>query len=271
MAAPLDTVVVIETPEHIVFRHRIAGPARRAMAHALDLVICYGMLFALLMFVFLTIIGSMFGGADAAKVGIGLLLLGLFAAQWLYFVIFETLTGATPGKRLMGLRVVTTEGRPIGFTHAALRNLLRVADFLPNAYLLGGLFITFSPRFQRIGDLVAGTLVVVPERALNQTSTVLWPPPHPVELEAIPKNLVLDAEERAAIELFVRRRGTLGAAREHELACMIAPGLAARHGVDLRVDPSRFLAILHERTTHAGRKEGIARESLPPPSSKGRP
>ncbi len=269
MAEPLDTVVVIETPEHIVFRHRVAGPARRAVAYGIDLVVCYGSVVAIGIFLSVVVIGSAFGGQEAlANVGIGLFLLLLFCAQWVYFVAFETFTGRTPGKKLMGLRVVTTEGRPIGFTHAALRNLLRVADFLPTAYLLGGSFLFLSRRFQRVGDLVGGTLVVVPDKPTVATANVLWPPPHPTELAAVPQNIVLDADERAAIELFVRRRGALGPAREHELALMIAPGLATRHGLPLTIDPSRFLAILHDRATHAGRKEAVVRDSLPPPSSR---
>lgn len=269
MAEPLDTVVVIETPEHIVFRHRIAGPARRAIAYGVDLIVCYGGLLLIGIVLAVVLVGSLAGGQEGlANVGLGLFLLLLFCAQWVYFVAFEALTGRTPGKKLMGLRVVTAEGRPIGFTHAALRNLLRVADFLPTAYLVGGAFLFLSRRFQRVGDLVAGTLVVAPEKPTVATAAVLWPPPHPAELAAVPQNIVLDAEERAAIELFVRRRGALGPAREHELATMIAPGLALRHGMPLTIDPSRFLAILHDRATHAGRKEAVVRDSLPPPSSR---
>lgn len=269
MAEPLDTVVVIETPEHIVFRHRIAGPARRAIAYGIDLVVCYGGLLLIGILLAIVLVGSLVGGQEGlANVGLGLFLLLLFCAQWVYFVAFEALTGRTPGKKLMGLRVVTAEGRPIGFTHAALRNLLRVADFLPTAYLVGGAFLFLSRRFQRVGDLVAGTLVIAPDKPTVATAAVLWPPPHPAELAAVPQNVVLDAEERAAIELFVRRRGALGPAREHELASMIAPGLALRHGMPLTIDPSRFLAILHDRATHAGRKEAIVRDSLPPPSSR---
>src|SRR5579883_2030159 len=124
----LDTDVAIETPEHIVFRHRVAGPARRFFAYLIDVLICFGALFALLIVVGLASVGAggIGGEMDSALgVGVGLWLIVLFAAQWVYFALLEGLWGTTPGKRALGLRVVTTQGRPIDFRAAALRNILR--------------------------------------------------------------------------------------------------------------------------------------------------
>ncbi len=264
----LDTDVAIETPEHIVFRHRVAGPARRMFAHFIDLVLCYG---ALLVVASLIVLAALGGGALASsmettlKLGVGLLLLLLFAAQWVYFVAWEAVKGTTPGKMALGLRVVTTEGRPVGFVEAALRNLLRAADALPVGYVVGVVAMAVSGRFQRLGDLVAGTLVVIPERMRVAGSVVLWPPAKADEWRDVPDTVQLDADERAAIELFLRRRATLGQAREHELARMIAGPLLARHRMDPRrldANPSRALALLFDRAQNAGRYEG-------PPSSRG--
>lgn len=254
----IDTVVSIETPEHIVFQHRVAGPARRAMAHLVDLVLCYGAVFVVGVVIVIAAFGASSVGAaidDTLKLGVGLLLVLLFAAQWVWFAAWESLRGDTPGKRAFGLRVVTTTGRPIGFTEAALRNLLRAADLLPSAYLAGVVAMAISPRFQRIGDLVAGTLVVADARvARSQHRFALWPPPYPHELAALPAEVVLDAEERAAIELFLRRVGTLGVAREQELAAMIVEGFARRHGFRGPVlDPVRTLALLYDRGANTGR------------------
>jgi hypothetical protein len=107
-------------------------------------------------------------------------------------------------------------------------------------------------RFQRLGDVVAGTMVVVPERAVASKPIALAPPASPVELAALPKDVVLDVDERTAIELFLRREGTLGAGRRHELATMIAGTLGRRFDVR-HPDPARLLALLYDRAMDAGR------------------
>jgi uncharacterized RDD family membrane protein YckC len=262
MSAPLDTAVAIETPEHIVFHYRLAGPMRRAVAYALDLLVCYGgialigVLLALLFMAAGILTGSMKDLAGAAG---GLMLVLLFAAQWVYFVAWEGALGRSPGKIVMGLAVVTTTGRPIGLRAAALRNLLRAADALPTAYLLGVASMALSSRFQRLGDLVAGTMVVVPERASVARPLELSPPAQPSELATLPDEVSLDPDERAAIELFLRRRHTLGRAREHELASVLAGPLGERLGFT-HADPSRLLALVYDRAVNAGRTEA-------PPSS----
>jgi uncharacterized RDD family membrane protein YckC len=262
----IDTVVSIETPEHIVFQHRVAGPARRAMAHLVDLVLCYGAVFLVGIIIYGAAIGLGLGGTirDAINLGLGVLLVLIFIAQWVWFAAWEGIRGDTPGKRAFGLRVVTTDGRPIGFARAALRNILRAADLLPSAYLAGVVSMAISSRFQRIGDLVAGTLVVADARVRHgQHRFALWPPPYPHELAALPGEVVLDADERGAIELFLRRVGTLGAAREQELAAMIVEGLARKHGWQGPVlDPVRTIALLYDRAANTGRVDA-------PPSSRG--
>jgi len=116
-------------------------------------------------------------------------------------------------------------------------------------------------RFQRLGDLVAGTLVVHTSDHARAEPMRLWPPARPDELAALPERVGLDPEERAAIELFLRRRGRLGALREAELARMVAPALGRRF--DYRhPDPARMLALLYDRAVNAGREEA-------PPSSRG--
>ncbi len=247
----LDTDVEIESPEHVVFRHRVAGPARRAVADVIDLIVCYSPV------VIAAVIVVIAGAADsdgAAHAGVGLILLLVFAAQWVYFVVWEGVRGTTPGKMALGLRVLTPEGRPIGFAASAIRNVLRAADMLPTAYLvgLGAMFAT--RRFQRLGDLAAGTMVVIVKRAWKAAPIRLTPPPAPKELAAIASRVLLDAEERTALELFLRRRGSLGQERERELAEMIAGPLRERFGgKDLH--PVRLLALLYDRAMSEGREE----------------
>ena len=260
--APLDTDVAIETPEHIIFHYRLAGPARRAVAYLVDLLLCYGVLFVIGLVIVFATVGATSAAKEAenaTKGAMGLLLVLLFAAQWLYFLLFEGLTGGSPGKRALGLRVVTTAGRPIGLRAAALRNLLRAADALPNAYLVGLVSITLSSRFQRLGDLVAGTMVVAPEDVRSATALALTPEATPRELALLPDEVALDAEERAAIELFLRRRYMLGRARENELALLVSAPLAKRFGITNAraqlLEPARLLALLYDRALNAGRTE----------------
>ncbi len=264
--APLDTSVAIETPEHIVFRHRIAGPARRVLAYLLDLLLCYGVLAVLVLLIALAALGASLDDleGESAKLGTGVVLLLVFAAQWGYFVAWEALRGASPGKMACGLRVVTTTGRPIGFAAAALRNVLRAADALPTGYAVGLGAMALTSRFQRLGDLVADTMVIVPERPRAATVLRVFPPPQPHELENLPAAVRLDADERTAIEMFLRRRGTLGAAREQELAEILAEPLAKRFAYRLR-DPARTLALLYDRATHGGRVEAPPSSRVPTP------
>lgn len=273
----IDTDVAIETPEHIVFRHRVAGPGRRALAHILDQILC-ALILAVGVFIVILVfaaVGSQVDVMDALGAAQGILLVVLFAVEWIYFVGFEAVKGASPGKLALGMKVLTTTGQPIGFSHAALRNLLRAADAMPLPYAAGlisafahtlsllypaGLLsMLLTRRFQRIGDLVAGTMVVVIERA-DRAQPIEVPAPTHDEAAQLPSALALDADERSALELFLRRK-RLGPARELELAEMLAPSLARRHGVWL-TNPVRLLALLYDRARSSGRGEG-------PPSSRG--
>ena len=88
------------------------------------------------------------------------ILLG-FLLYYGYFAAFEALWGGqTPGKRAVGLRVISVTGQPITTFDALLRNLLRIVDQMPGIYAVGVLSIFFTSRNQRLGDLVAGTVVV---------------------------------------------------------------------------------------------------------------
>lgn len=264
---PLDTDVAIETPEHIVFHYRIAGPARRALGHVLDLLLCYLTVFVLGAAILLAVMGSAITSGEvtsAAKAGLGIILLLLFAAQWAYFLFWEATFGRSPGKMAVGVRVVTTSGRPIGWRAAALRNLLRAADLLPIGYLVGVVSMALSPRFQRLGDIVAGTMVVAPEQTHRARPLELSPPAEPRELAALPEHITLDADERAAIELFLRRRHQLGVARENELAEMIAGRIGARLGYT-HPSPSRLLALVYDRAVNAGRTEAPPSSMFPRP------
>ena len=246
---PLDTTTDVETPEHIRFRYRAAGPARRAVAYLVDLLVRGAAGFILILL--LSIAGLSFG-AHASQ---GLVLIGIFALEWCYYVLFESLWGGrTLGKRVTNLRVVKEGGYPITFLDSVLRNLLRAADFLPAGYALGMLVLARDERFRRLGDRVAGTLVVVEETTRVSTRLEISPPPTPEELERIPARPSLDAQDLEALELFLRRKPALTDARADELAQMVAPVYARKMGLHYN-DPSRFLALLYHRATHSERAQ----------------
>lgn len=240
---PLDTTTEIETPEHVRFRYHVAGPAKRALAYLIDALI---RAMILLVISVLAAVGGFAGpGLGSGLSGISLVV--LFLLEWGYYVFFETLwSGTTPGKRALSLRVVTEDGHPLRFGDSLLRNLLRAADFLPGAYAVGLVVMGRDPRFRRLGDLAAGTIVIAEARHVVAGPVRLDPPPTAAELQRIPQRVPLSGAELDAVELFLRRQGRLSAAREHELAEMVAPIFARRLGVRYK-DATRFLGLLHHR------------------------
>jgi uncharacterized RDD family membrane protein YckC len=246
----LDNTTEVETPERIRFRYRAAGPVRRCFAWLLDMVIRFGVLFAVS---FIVMIASAIKLDDLTDASKGVVLVVLFALEWGYYVAFETMwSGSSPGKRAFGLRVVKEGGYPITFYDSVLRNLLRAADWLPQGYVLGLTVMAGDRRFRRLGDRVAGTMVVVEDPVRVGESLRLNPPAAPGELEALPARPPLSADELEALELFLRR-GDLSPPRRLELAEMTAGIFARRMGV-LSGDPVRFLGLLHERAAGARRR-----------------
>ncbi len=203
--SPLDTTLTLETPEGIELHLSLAGPVVRAYAALVDLLI-RGLVFAL--------VGlglSVFG-----RMGIGLALLAFFLMEWFYPVYFEVRhQGATPGKRLFGLRVVNTDATPVGLGGSMIRNLLRSVDILPGLYTVGLLATLFSRHFQRLGDTVAGTVVIY-DRPYKI-------PASENGIEAIAPTLPLLPEEQQALITFSNRSAQLTPERSRELAKLCGP------------------------------------------------
>jgi uncharacterized RDD family membrane protein YckC len=241
---PLDATVEIETPEHIRFRHQVAGPATRGLAYLIDLVIRAVVVFVLGL---VASIAGLTAGASLENASSGIILLVLFVVEWAYYVFFETIwSGRTPGKRALSLRVVNAGGHPLGFYDSVLRNLVRAADFLPFAYAIGLVVMGRDAGFRRLGDLAAGTIVISEGRSAVAAPLRLDPPASAAELRSLPQRIPLSGDELDAVELFLRRVGKLSPLRENELAEMVAPIFAKRVGGRYK-DASRFLAVLHHR------------------------
>jgi uncharacterized RDD family membrane protein YckC len=171
----------IDTPELVSLEYPVAGIGSRAIACLLDYTlqgIAGGLIVMVLAFIAMLVPASTAPSAgsvaksspsDAWATAIAFLILFLF--QWGYFTLFETFwNGRTPGKRLLRLRVMQANGRSIGFLDALTRNLLRVADGIPGFYLVGLIAVFATRQSQRLGDLVAGTIVVHEQKI----ETPLW-------------------------------------------------------------------------------------------------
>lgn len=158
-----DLALPIQTPEGSTLILRPAGIAVRGAAWALD---------ALARATVYTVCAIPLG--LLGRTGFAVLMLLLFAGEWLYFAGYEAFrSGATPGKRRMGIKVVQSDGGPVSIEAALVRNLVRFADTLPFAYGAGLVSCLSSSTFQRLGDRVAGTLVVhVPQDATNSSLTL---------------------------------------------------------------------------------------------------
>ncbi len=154
-----EETLIIETPERVPLHFALASIGNRFLACAFDHAL-QTLCIALLYLIFTLVdFGSL---RDAPKWALALFIIMAFVIWSSYFVIFEWhWNGQTPGKRWLKLRVIREDGRPITFWEAAVRNLLRLFDIMPFPFYSIGLISVFiSTRDQRVGDFVAGTVVV---------------------------------------------------------------------------------------------------------------
>lgn len=229
------------TPERVLLEHDVAGVGSRAVAQLIDALV----LIAAELAVFL-------GAALLRRVGlpswlvITLLIVIAGGLPVAYFTLFEWRSGATPGKRSMRIRVVTEHGTPIGARESLTRNLLRLIDFLPLLYILGGVVAIASSRSQRLGDLAAGTIAVrSPRRAgakVNRRASF-------VELTAARQaDGHLPPELLAVIESFVSRRRQLSPQARAQLAARIARNVpAGEFPHELGQSDEEYIAMVHRR------------------------
>lgn len=154
MTSPKTNVLLIRTPEGVVFSQLLAGPVVRFLAWGLDLACILSLSYTAGLLLGLVLIIS----PDVAKAVLALLYFGISIA---YGIVMEwSWRGQTVGKKLLRLRVVDAQGLRLQFSQIVLRNLLRFADLLPAFYLVGGIACLVSKRAQRLGDFAANTVVV---------------------------------------------------------------------------------------------------------------
>lgn len=232
--------ISVATPEGVTLQATLAGVGSRAAAAIVDQAIRLAVIIALLVLQAV----ARDGRGTSSGLFMAFLLTAVFLVQFGYDVLFETLaSGRTPGKRWLGLRVVRVGGGPVGFVASALRNILRIVDALPGFYLVGILAVLFTARNQRLGDLAAGTIVVLERR---HPPTVPAPRPAPDQDGAGLWDVsAVTAEEVATVRRFLDRRASLTPGARDRLAMEMATRLGPKvAGPPRHWDPEEFLEYL---------------------------
>ena len=262
-ARPYEQTVDVETPELVLLTYSIAGVGSRVLAALTDLAICAGVLVALLIaIVVLSPSSGAFVASNAlsGSWGMAILILAQFAVLWGYYVAFEGLMdGQTPGKRIHRLRVVREGGFSVTFGVSAVRNLVRILDMQPVFFYLVGLgSLLTTRRGQRLGDLVAGTIVVREGvRELRPAPAVSDTAPVASDADASPAlQTALSEDEFRVLDRFVERSVTLEPLRRAVLAGQLAERFAGALADDGRPVVPR-LVELHDRERRA-RARGVS-------------
>ena len=251
-AQPIDSHIRVVTPENIGFEYRVASPFERLVAYLIDLLVM-GLVIGLVGFAATLLLGLM-GGLG---LGYGVAMVTFFVVSWFYGGVFETFwNGQTPGKRSLGLRVLRTDGSPINAGQAVLRNFLRFVDSQPYFTHLVGLVASASTqRYQRLGDLACGTMVVAEDRTraarFNDISDVLL---SPVE-NLLPPDALPSRTLAKAISQYVDRRRYFGPARRAEIARHVGEVFAQRYNLPAGIDYDALLCVLYRRAFLTSRDE----------------
>jgi uncharacterized RDD family membrane protein YckC len=263
----LDNTLRVTTPENISFEYQLAGPFQRFLAYVVDvlLTVCgFGVLalvfYLLLVFVLMPLAISFGIGALVDTISgiiFGMLLVMYFLVYWFYGAFMETnFNGQTFGKRAAGLRVVSTNGHAIDGVQATLRNFFRLLDVWPMVslailvdardldpevellmsnvgfptFLIGLVVMGLSRNFQRMGDLVANTVVISERKAPKPQLLTFSDPRIPMLAELIP-NFVPSNHFAKAIASYVELRGSLYPQRANDIAAHVAVPLLEKFGM----------------------------------------
>ncbi len=240
----LDTSIEIITPENVSFRYHVAGPFRRLPAYLIDCVLQIVIWVASSL-----LLAFVFGMAGLPSLGMGFSLAFLFVLSWFYGGLFETYwNGQTPGKRLMSVRVISTDGQPINGLQAVLRNFLRAIDAQPFFLFQVGLFSSMmNDRFQRLGDLASGTMVIVEEREWFRGIIRIDEPEVARLAQRIPPSFQATPSLAKALAAYVQRRMAFPVMRRIEVARHLAEPLIRRFGLPEGINPDHLLCAVYQR------------------------
>jgi uncharacterized RDD family membrane protein YckC len=248
-----DETLVIETPERVPLHFALASIGNRFLACAFDHALqIFAMLVLALLLLWLGDAAQWYETLRAAPKWVLAALIIVVSAIWSgYFAIFEWAWGGqTPGKRWLKLRVIREDGRPVTFWEAAARNIVRVFDMFPSLifpfYSVGLVSVFVSSRDQRVGDFVAGTVVVREREAQAPTFEQVFSAPtsdaalrrsfKPVQFKADLRPLTI--AEIEVVEAFLRRRWDIDEAARQWMAWRVATPIL--HKLRPEFDPSQF-------------------------------
>lgn len=243
----MDRSVSVRTPESIAFSYELAGLGSRFLALAVDMGIQLLVLIAI--FWGLVFIGSHAPAPAKGQhqnhgwdsIGYAIVAAILFLVLFGYFILFEAFwNGRTPGKKLLGIRVVRDGGYPLDLSGSFVRNLIRAGELALGFYAVSALAALLSPENKRLGDMAAGTIVVRDARVQSLTAIVERAANEPEHRAAM-----LTAEEHALIERFMARRERMAEHYRRRLAFQIAERVRRRVSSDLqRLDDEDLLERL---------------------------
>ena len=250
----------IDTPEQVELQFAVAGIGSRFVAVLLDHIIQFvAGIVELLLFVWIASYAPKGNEAPlntAGKWFIGIVIFLNFCFFAGYFALFEAYWhGQTPGKRVMKLRVIKDSGRQITFFEALARNLMRVVDYLPGLYLVGVITMLCNKQNKRLGDMVAGTLVVHEAReeqpllpqhnAFLPVKETTWQAPVASSMFAADAVANLKPPDLVVIDAFFARALDLEMEVRAAMAQRIAQQMAAKMGVALpEGNPERALEAM---------------------------
>lgn len=260
----LDTTIGVVTPENIAFEYQLAGPFRRLPAYLIDVLVRWFLIAFIVLGIYL--VGGLIDFRVLGPFAIAAGFLVYFGISWFYGTIMETYyNGRTVGKWACGIRAIDVEGRPIDGKRAFIRNLLRIADLAPVAALstfsddvspafiiptgiigLGTMLAT--RRMQRLGDLAAGTMVIVDERSWRLPIAKVDDPRVPALASFFPGDYRVSRSMARTLAVYAERRHYLTPARRREVARHLTVPLIERFEFRPDIDPDLLMYALYYKT-----------------------
>ncbi|MCM3567693.1 RDD family protein [Neobacillus mesonae] len=233
----------IKTPEYVSLQFRLAGLGSRAAAFIIDQILLGIVNLVLLILLIVTMEGmsSLPAFFSDSTMPIAIAIIAFFIINYGYFFFLEFFTGGrTLGKKLAGIRVIQENGHSITLLSSFIRNFLRLIDALPTGYFLGIILVFFHSKHKRLGDMVAGT-IVVHERKSQRKKKKLTGIEKEIEARGLAKeNLIIDEwtlktfkeKDWKLLSTYTARLPQLPKAERYEMTRQIADLLLPKMGVE---------------------------------------
>ena len=235
-----------------MFEYPLAGPFRRYFAYLIDVAVVF------LLIAIVSVVLLLLSSALSAGSGLGPIFIAYFVIMWGYRGACELfMNGQTLGKKALGIRVVSDNGVPITPAQAILRNLVGSLDgtvpyfvrpdLSAMALMFGLTSMMLTRKFQRLGDLAAGTMVVV-ERSQRRTGVIRIEDKSVANvLPLLPLRIEAGSEVAKALSDYVRRRARFGKARRDEMAEHLARPLRRRYNLPPATSADEVVCAVYHR------------------------